>query len=151
MVLTGISFKAKAIDYVREGRINLPTSNCLKANTIWHCYQNVAVHLSTADKYHWVSNKKQHAISTVYNNLAKHGTAIRFSWYKRVWNSTTSEKLNYGLWKILRNAIHTTSSLLIRGISVDDICTFCKAHPEDIKHLYFQCPEISLLWKKTEA
>ena len=95
--------------------------------------------------------KKQYAISTVYNSLADHDNILPFPWYKRVWNLTTSERLNYGLWKVLRNAIHTTSNLQYRGITVDDICTFCHASKEDIMHLFFKCPELHHIWKSLKT
>lgn len=148
IALTGIPYNAKASHYVREGRIVLPTTNSIAANTFWVQYQNVQVVHSTADKYMWGTSKKQHDISIVYNSLAHHEDIPPFPWCKRVWNLSTSERLNFSLWKLLRNAVHTSSNLQFKGIPVNDMCRFCQAATEDTMHLFFACSELHNIWRR---
>ena len=32
----------------------------------------------------------------------------------------------------------------------DDLCTFCKSSPEDISHVYYDCPCTQEFWQKLE-
>lgn len=75
--------------------------------------------------------------------LTRHGIGQRI-----IWTGHNSANENFFLWKVIHNAIFTKVKLLSRGIIVTIFCTFCLTEPENLEHLFFECPHIFPIWKE---
>ena len=73
--------------------------------------------------------------------------------WKQVWNLTNnpiiSNKKKQLQWKFIHRAIYSVSRLASMGKS-NGICMLCKAHEEDIHHLFVKCKMIERVWSQLE-
>ena len=52
--------------------------------------------------------------------------------------------------RLVHNAIVTNIHLYKWKVKCENVCSFCKKHPEDIIHLFCKCPIIVNLWEKVK-
>ena len=64
----------------------------------------------------------------------------------KVWALSVPGKVKTFVWKVLHGAIPVKSTLTDRHIGTDDRCPVCHDHPEDLKHLLFECAPAKTMW-----
>lgn len=70
------------------------------------------------------------------------------SFWKRFWRSEIPHKAFTPWWRLLHDTIGTRQKLHRWNITEVDtpICQICKTHPEDLHHLFVDCPRKRLFW-----
>ena len=65
-----------------------------------------------------------------------------------VWKNLAPPKVEFMLWLALLGKLNTRDMLVKKGIlaSQENVCSFCRAQPEDIDHLLLQCQVSWNIW-----
>ena len=50
--------------------------------------------------------------------------------------------------KVLNSILYTNSELHKIGFKTDDLCSFCKAEPETLYHLFYECSHVRNFWSE---
>ena len=53
--------------------------------------------------------------------------------------------------KVLNSILYTNSKLYKIGFKTDDLCSFCKAEPETLYHLFYQCSHVKQFWNEFQC
>jgi hypothetical protein len=70
---------------------------------------------------------------------------------KAIWKTKCIPRIKFFLWLLLVDRLNTRTMLLRRNIHVasNEFCVLCDhSIPEDIDHLFFNCPFAIACWKK---
>jgi len=68
--------------------------------------------------------------------------------FNNIYNSTMSTRLRACQYQTLHKALVTNVDLMKWNLKDTEECTFCREHPETLKHLLIDCTITSILWKK---
>ena len=67
--------------------------------------------------------------------------------YTMPFKSTYDVKMRIFQYKINLNCLMTNTRLFKMNLIDSDICTFCNNHPENMKHLFWECICVNKIWK----
>ncbi|XP_057965498.1 uncharacterized protein LOC131156065 [Malania oleifera] len=67
-------------------------------------------------------------------------------WAREVWYSAILPKHAFCLWLAVKGKLPTCDNMTVEGM--DHNCTYCKAGPETLEHLFFRCNFTAGVWKK---
>lgn len=70
--------------------------------------------------------------------------------WKKIWALSMPGKVKTFVWKALHGAIPVKSTLTNRHIGTNNQCPICHGHPEDLKHLLFDCAPAQEMWKSLQ-
>ncbi|KAL3510138.1 hypothetical protein ACH5RR_029539 [Cinchona calisaya] len=111
----------------------IPLGDCRNQDKlIWHFTKNG--NLSVGSTYHLIRDQTLNSTNTASGSHASRS----LSW-KRLWKLKVPRKIKVFQWKVCQNILPTTSKLKTRGINLDEVCSFCSAPEEDLKHLFVTC------------
>ncbi|XP_058754726.1 uncharacterized protein LOC131627883 [Vicia villosa] len=68
---------------------------------------------------------------------------------KVLWQMTVPLKFKIFAWRLLISRLPSKDLLLRRGVVIDAnnaCCEFCRLHPENLNHLFFDCNVANLMW-----
>ncbi|XP_077252340.1 uncharacterized protein LOC143891683 [Tasmannia lanceolata] len=69
-------------------------------------------------------------------------------WFKTVWNKGHIPRHNFTTWQAMQNRLSTRRHrLFFLGSNRDINCLLCKAEPESVNHLFFQCSYSAWIWR----
>ena len=54
-------------------------------------------------------------------------------------------------YKVINSILYTNSKLSKIGFRIDDACTFCNDEPENLYHLFYECPYSKTFWTDFES
>ncbi|KAF4369030.1 hypothetical protein F8388_013359 [Cannabis sativa] len=69
------------------------------------------------------------------------------SWWKFIWGSHLTLKINNFIWRVFNHWIPTKLELAKRGMVIDTHCELCTFQNEDICHALWHCPKVQNIWK----
>nr|KAJ0222724.1 hypothetical protein LSAT_V11C200053840 [Lactuca sativa] len=65
------------------------------------------------------------------------------------WNRSVQIKINVFIWHLLIDRLLVKSKLVERGVDLDSVlCPLCHNAPEDVVHLFIQCPIATQIWRR---
>lgn len=67
--------------------------------------------------------------------------------WKRIWSLNIKKKVQHFIWRACHNKIPVEVNLKKRDVKEDDRCKQCGEGLETIKHLFFHCPKVQIIWK----
>ena len=112
------------------------------------------------------NNKRIETLSILYKRIMFNDTLIYNQWCKwqkqfseleyeefiryisYITTATISTKLRSFQYRLCMCAIITNIHLKHYGLRADNLCSFCNKHPEDVKHLFYDCEQVKLVWNK---
>jgi hypothetical protein len=65
--------------------------------------------------------------------------------FKRLWESDISYRGRIFLWRILAQGLFTSERAFKLGRDTG-LCSFCRLYTESVKHLFFECSQITKIW-----
>jgi hypothetical protein len=89
----------------------------------------------------WIVNKT-FTVKSVYEHLSRDDSGSSF---RRVWKAKITARIKSFMWLVEQGAILTKDNMLKRNWHGDPTCYFCD-QPENMEHLFFQCPVARVVW-----
>jgi len=98
---------------------------------------------NTNDVVSWKRNTKGiFSTRSAYDFLTSNDSGLSFS---HIWKAKIPHRIKIFMWLLENNAVLTKDNLIKRNWSRSPTCYFCPS-PENIDHLFFQCPAAKVLW-----
>lgn len=66
--------------------------------------------------------------------------------YGDIWRSYIGSKYSFIMWLIFRGRLPTKDRLDF--LNIDPCCVFCVGRHESLRHLFWECPFVNLVWRK---
>ena len=66
--------------------------------------------------------------------------------FKKLKITTRDTRLRWLQYRILHNILTTNKSVAKYNTTQDELCSFCKTHPESIEHLFWTCAVVKKFW-----
>ena len=76
---------------------------------------------------------------------ADHGVVSNV--WKAIWTMRVPNRVQTLVWRVGTNSLPTKVNLVRRKVLNEDVCSECKAHPEDMMHALWTCPILEDIWK----
>nr|GEW97176.1 hypothetical protein [Tanacetum cinerariifolium] len=99
----------------------------------------------SADAWTWELDKSGNSVSSARIHIDEHtlnGTFTSTRWLRCI-----PIKVNVFIWRLRLDKLSTLVNMDIKGIDVDSLlCPICKAHVENVDHLFFTCEMAHDLW-----
>nr|POE68424.1 putative ribonuclease h protein [Quercus suber] len=67
--------------------------------------------------------------------------------WKAIWSMGVPNRVRTLVWRAGTNSLPTKVNLVCRKILTEDVCTECKAQPEDVMYALWNCPNLKDMWK----
>lgn len=100
----------------------------------------------TMDHPTWVdSTNGSCSAATAYNLLIKEPNDMK-GW-KLFWKLKLPQKFKTFIWLVFQNKLPTNLLRARRGITDSDLCPRCNTSPENLGHLFRECPKAYVLWE----
>ncbi|GJR98227.1 RNA-directed DNA polymerase, eukaryota, reverse transcriptase zinc-binding domain protein [Tanacetum coccineum] len=99
----------------------------------------------SADAWTWELDKSGYSVSSARIHIDEHtlnGTFTSTRWLRCI-----PIKVNVFIWRLTLDKLSTLVNMDRKGIDVDSLlCLICKAHVENVDHLFFSCEMAHDLW-----
>ncbi|CAL9222593.1 unnamed protein product, partial [Arabidopsis halleri] len=116
--------------------------------------QNQCLRMGAPDRYVWLLTKTgEYSAKSGYQAASMEAVKVNnqisipadFNWNKEIWNSKSSPKVKFFLWKAMKNALPVGKNLQARGINQSATCPHC-GDEETSLHLFFHCRFARQVW-----
>ena len=75
---------------------------------------------------------------------ADHGVVSNV--WKAIWSMWVPNRVQTLVWRMGTNSLPTKFNLVRRKVLNEDVCSECKAQPEDMMHALWTCPILEDMW-----
>ncbi|XP_077251946.1 uncharacterized protein LOC143891198 [Tasmannia lanceolata] len=99
-----------------------------------------------ADRIIWKDNPNgKFSLRSAWNQSRTRCAEV--PWFKTVWNKGHIPRHSFTTWQAMHNRLSTRDRLFFLGSNRDLSCLLCKAEPEFVNHLFFQCSYSAWIWR----
>ncbi|KAI3942803.1 hypothetical protein MKW92_000645 [Papaver armeniacum] len=130
---------------------NIQSINQKFSHTESRKIQEIRIPTNASDSINWILTNGTFTVKSTYNALVQEFNGDNISseaqklWLK-IWHLKLPYKLNFFLWRCLKDILQTTNKAG-RYIPIEDYsCPFCKQEPETDIYLFLHCDMAQVIW-----
>lgn len=102
----------------------------------------------TSDSWYWnLDSDGDFTVRSCYRCLRGEREYVDKLFWKKLWGLTLPGKVLIFLWRVCRNVLPTSATLVNRHVNIQSVCTWCHSHTEDAMHTLFTCSFAQEVWQ----